>query len=303
MVDKDELYSNLNEGILSERLTAFKRNLNKNLSSIKKYGGLRRIVPEFGGKLAFVIGAGPSLERNFGELRKYQFRQDIAYIAVDMAVRPLMKNGIHPRYVVSCESSPIDFFYGVDTSRMHLIAFSCMSPVTVRTWKGDISFFNWMIQRPEYAALWETAGTDLGFVATGSLVTTQAAAFALGCGIAGLVLVGNDLGYSDRFYVRETVTHRGIFNTSTRLNPLETGEINRSRRASQYRIQRGSRNYYTTSQFLAAKMWLEDLFRDGRYAVYDCSDPGCSEKYVAKIDLHDFIYSIERRTKRNRRNA
>jgi hypothetical protein len=67
--------------------------------------------------------------------------------------------------------------------------------------------------------------------------------------------------------------------------------MNLSRGAMEYRIERGGRRYYTTRQFLAAKMWLEGLFQ-GREGVFDCSEPGCSEKYVAKIDLERFLGSI-----------
>jgi hypothetical protein len=301
MVDKDQLYTNLNDGILAERLNAFERNLRKNLSLIQQYGGLQKIVPWLEGVTAVVIGAGPSLEKNIDVLKQYQSRQDLAYLAADMALRPLMERGIRPGYVFSCETSPVDFFSGIDTARMHLVAFSCMSHTNLMKWRGGISFYNWMIQRQEYQTLWETAGRDLGFVATGSLITTQAVAFAMGCGIKGLVLVGNDLGFSDRFYVRGSTACRSFHASAGRLSPPETIERYRSRRAMEFRIRRGVRDYYTTSQFLAAKLWLEDLFRERRVPVYDCSDPGCSEKYVEKVELRDFMNSISRRSRKKRR--
>ncbi len=301
MVDRDQLYKNLNEGILAERLRTFRRNLGKNLASIQRYGGLKRIVPDLDGRMAVVIGAGPSLESNYDALRKLQYRDELVYIAADMALGPLMKHGIRPRFVISCETSPVDFFGDIDTARMHLIAFSCMSHANLLRWRGDISFYNWLIHDAPYGDLWETAGTGLGFVATGSLVTTQAVAFALGCGISGLVLAGNDLGYSDRFYARGSVAGRAATASSCRLATPETKERERSRRAREYVIRRGGRDFYTTSQFLAAKLWLEELFRGGRAPVYDCSVPGCSEKYVTKIQLREFFDALDGRKKRKRR--
>jgi hypothetical protein len=303
MVDRERLYADLNDGILAERRAAFERNLRKNLPLICRHGGLRGILGQLKGKTAVVIGAGPSLERNLNLLKKHQQRRELVYIAVDMALRPLAAAGIRPRFVISCETSPVDFFGGVDTDGMHLVAFSCMSHVNLRKWRGAMSFYNWMIHRPEYERLWEEAGADLGFVGTGSLVTTQAAAFALGCGVEALVLVGNDLGFTDRFYVRGTVAHRNTGWSSSRVSPLETMEMLRSRRAREYKIRRGPRDFYTTRQFLAGKMWLEDLFRNGRFPVCDCSDPGCSEKYVAKMDLKDFMGSIDSSPGRKRRKT
>ncbi|MBN1497837.1 MAG: DUF115 domain-containing protein [Spirochaetes bacterium] len=301
MVDKDQLYRNLNEGILAERLGAFRRNLGKNLPLIRRYGGLKRIVPCLEGRTAVVIGAGPSLEKHYAALKKLQYRDEMVYIAADMALGPLVKSGIRPRFVISCETSPVDFFGGIDTARMHLIAFSCMSHANLMRWRGDISFYNWLIDDASYRELWETAGLELGSVATGSLVTTQAVAFALGCGISGLVMAGNDLGFSDRFYARGAVACRALLAGSSRLETSETREMARSRRAMEYRIRRGERDFFTTRQFLAAKMWLEDLFRGGRSPVYDCSVPGCSEKYVIKTELSAFFSAIDGGKKKKRR--
>ncbi|OHD68997.1 MAG: hypothetical protein A2W19_08685 [Spirochaetes bacterium RBG_16_49_21] len=302
-MDKHQLYTDLNQGVLFERLAAFERNLGKNRALINSYGGLRRILPGFEGKTAVVIGAGPSLERHFDLLRKFQERRELAYIAADMALRPLLKSGVRPGYVFSCETNPVDFFGGLDTGRIHLIAFSCMSHLNLRRWRGDISFYNWMIKGALYDRLWNEAGRDLGFVATGGLVTTQAVAFALGCGISGLILVGNDLGYGHRFYVRESVPfNRNCLNIS-RFAPLDALEMSSARRSREYRIKRDAEIFNTTSQFLAGKMWLEDLFGNSRIPVYDASSPGCSEKYVAKIELKDFLYSLEGGKKRKRRRA
>jgi hypothetical protein len=248
-----------------------------------------------------VIGAGPSLEENLVILKRFQQRRELVYIAVDMALAPLFHAGIRPRFVLSCETSPVDFFGGVDTAGLHLVAFSCASRLNLRKWRGDMSFYNWMIHRPEYAALWDGAGRDLGFLGTGGLVTTQAAALALGSGVEGLVLVGNDLGFTDRFYARGTVPHRSACRASLRLSPVETAEMRRSLVAREYVIRRGSRDFYTTRQFLAGKLWLEELFRSSRIPVYDCSDPGCSEKFVAKMSLRDFMGTIDRRSARTRR--
>ncbi len=302
-MDKHQLFNNLNEGILAERLAAFEHNLGKNISLIRKYGGLRRLLPQFKDKTVIVIGAGPSLERQFGILKKYQYRRELVYIATDMALRPLAKSGIIPRFVFSCETVPVDFFAGVDTQGIHLIAFSCMSHINLRKWHGDISFYNWMIKGAAYERLWEQAGTDLGFVATGNLVSTQAVAFAIGCGPRALVLVGNDLGYRHSFYARESIVYRNNCDRANRYAPLETFEMNSARRGRDYRISRGPNDYYTTSQFLAGKLWLEDLFKSGNFKIYDASEPGCSEKCVDKIELNDFFISIEGRKRRKRRQA
>jgi hypothetical protein len=300
MIEKNELYKELNRGIIEERLHTFTWNLGKNAVLIERYGGLKRILSEFDDKHAVVIGAGPSLDKQCAMLREYQHRSEVVFITVDMALKALVDQGVEPGYVFSCETVPVDFFSGVDTSRMHLIAFSCMCNSTLRQWQGDISFYNWMVG-PEYDRLWERAGRELGFVATGNIITTQAVAFALGCRIKSLILVGNDLGFSDRFYARGSIPHGKIFFTSSRLDTPETGEMGMSRLKREYEILRGMKKFYTNHQFLAAKLWLEDLFSQVGCPVYDCSLPGCSDAQVTRLELKEFFSSFGRKRKRKRR--
>jgi len=300
MIDRETLYKGLNDAVLGERLHAFGRNLGKNIPLIRKYGGLRDLVARFEGKHVILAAAGPSLDKNLSHLSKYAQRENIIIASVDMALRPLAAGGIVPAYVFSCETVPTDFFRGIDTGRMHLLAFSCMSNANLRNWKGPISFYNWMVFGEGYDELWERAGKDLGFVATGNIVTTQAVSFFLGCGIESLALVGNDLGFSRSYYARGAAGFTGFFSGNDRLETPERKEagIIRSRRC--YEIRRGGTVFFTDRQFLAAKMWLEDIFKSAVLPVYDCSEPGCSEKYLIKIQLRDYLKRFDR-TKRRKR--
>lgn len=298
-MDRDYLYRELNEGVIRERLGAFRRNLALNRARIGESGGLRGIVPRLRGRHVVVIGAGPSLEDALPQLSKFQHRRELVILAADMALRPLCAGGIRPSYVVSCETRPVDFFGGLDTEGMHLLAFSCMSDVNLRRWRGAVSFYNWMIHNEHYDALWEDAGVDLGFVATGNLVTTQAVALALGCGIESLALFGNDLGFRDRYYAAETVRFSETGHRTDRFMTQETREFLAAKRAAEFEIRRGGERYYTNSQFLAAKLWLEELFAKQAVPVYDCSVPGCSGTAVIKIDPKEYFGRFDR--KRGRR--
>ncbi len=299
-MDRDTLFRELNEGILKERHRSFRSNLLKNLQYIRRYGGLNRIIPAFTDKRIVIAGAGPSLEKSYDALKRFQFRKEIEIIATDMALLPLVRNGIQPSFVISCETTPIDFFRSVPTERIHLLAFSCISNINLRDWQGDISFYNWMIHNQYYNELWEMAG-DLGFVATGNLVTTQAIAFALGCRIRSLILIGNDLGFTDTYYARGTVHYNRKFNETDRWNTIDTEAYNTVRRAREYIIKRNNRVYYSNNQFLAGKLWLEELFQKQSIPVYDSSEPGCSEEHVEKMGVEEFFEQFERKKARKRR--
>jgi len=289
MINQEEIFSNLNDGMLVERGRAFKNNLKKNISLIRKFGGLRQVIGNFTGKHVIVAGSGPSLDGCYEILKKLSLRDDIVLLASDMALKPLCERGVQPHYIITCETTPTDFFSGINTENMHLLSFSCSSHSNIRKWKGKISFFNWMIDGEIYDDLWREAGEDLGFVATGSIVTTQAVSLVLGCGIASLLLAGNDMGFFDRFYASGASSAEKKFFSSGRLNPPASIDMNKGRSARDYLVKRDGELFYTNNQFLAARLWLENLFGGAPYPVADCSRPGCSAGIVHKIDLSEYL--------------
>ncbi|MCL2155829.1 MAG: DUF115 domain-containing protein [Leptospirales bacterium] len=289
MVNQEEIFSKLNEGMLAEKGYAFKNNLKKNIPLIKKYGGLKSVVDSFKNKHVLVIGAGPSLEKKYDMIRNLRSSNDILLLSTDIALKPLYENGIKPQFVITCETTPNDFFSGINSDNIHLLAFSCSSNTNLRKWKGKISFYNWMINGEFYDSLWREAGEYLGFVATGSIVTTQAVSLSLGCGIASLLLIGNDMGFFDKFYAAGVISAEKIFFSSKRLKTHSTIDMNRVRSARDYEIIRDRELFYTNNQFLAAKLWLEKLFQSSPYPVADCSKPGCSAGVIHKIDLNEYF--------------
>jgi hypothetical protein len=293
-MEKNELFRNLNEGIVAERMRAFRANLRKNLPYIRRFGGLERVVGLLSGKHVVIVGAGPSLGEGLRVLKKYGNRRELAVIAADMALRPLVKRGIRPSFVISCEATPAGFFDGIETASMHLLAFSCMAHSTLRTWNGDISFYNWMLRGEPYDGLWREAGEGLGFVATGSIVTTQAVSLVLGCPVTTLALAGNDLAFYRSFYLRGTLRHARYLETCERFAAVETMESAAIRRAREYVIDRNGSTCFTNGQFLAAKMWLEDLLPRQRLPIIDSSEPGCSERAVRKARLEEHLRLLDR---------
>ncbi len=295
-----ELFRSLNDGMKEERFHAFTRNLDRNIPLIQQHGGLVELPEKLKGKHVIVAAAGISLRDSLEFLKKYYQRREIVLIAVDMALRPLVSRGISPDYVISCETTPTDFFSGIDTSHMHLLAFSCIWSGYPRRWRGGISFYNWQIDDNDYSPLWERAGHELGFVATGSLVTTQAVSIALGCGIASLMLTGNDLAFRDRYYVPGTCREYSLLGKITRFAPETQLQYQGARAARHYLIQRGDAVYSTSGQFLAAKSWLEELFGKVSMPVYDLSSPGCAEKAVIKTNPTEYFSIFDRKRRKKR---
>jgi hypothetical protein len=72
MINRNEIYTGLNQGIKEERGRVLRNNLGKNLSLVNSKGGLGGVTGDFRGKHVAVIGAGPSLDRNIPYLKKYK---------------------------------------------------------------------------------------------------------------------------------------------------------------------------------------------------------------------------------------
>jgi hypothetical protein len=281
--DSKEIYRRLNQGILQERLYTFESNARKNRDSIFQHGGLANIIHNFHNKHIIICAAGISLSNSIPLLKKIQNRDDIIILSVDMAYLTLIRNGIKPSFVITCETSPRLYFNGADSTQTTLLAFSCSNPSTIRSWKGTISFYNWMIHEEPYKSLWKITGEGLGFVATGSVVTTQALSLVLGLNPSSVTLTGNDLAFSDLPYASGSIWYDSAFAATNRVRSIETVSRNSVWNSRQFEIKRSDRTYLTNNQFLGAKYWIEDLLKSTNFKLFDMSLPGVSEKYVEKI--------------------
>lgn len=300
-MNREEVYNQLNRGVLQERLYAFDKNLDKNLSRIQAFGGLHKIIPRMSGRHVVIVAAGSSLDGHIDLLKTIQKRDDLLIFAVDMALRALTAQSITPDFVISCETSPRDFFHGIDTTDITLCAFSCMSHTNLRYWQGDIAFYNWMIREEPYETLWKRAGYDLGFLATGSVVTTQALSLVLGIPHASLLLIGNDLAFVDYPYCKGAPWYKNLYARSNRLQTCETYARNAVWKGRHHLIKRGEKSFFTNNQFLGAKYWIEDLVPQTGALIYDMSYPGISEKYVQSIGIKKYKQMLQQSRAEKRR--
>ncbi len=291
IMDTSELFNRINDGVVSERIHAIARNIGMNKNMICRYGGLSPVVNELKNRHCVIVGAGASLECGISDLRRIAMRNSVAVISTDMAYRALVRQGITPSYAISCETTTRDFFSGCDTSKSILLAFSGVCPRIVREWKGEVRFYNWMVKGGPYDELWKRAGVELGFVATGSSVSTQAVSMAMGCGIKSMLLVGNDFGFYDSMYARGVIRNDDIYRAATRSSTVPTIAFGQCRAARHYIIKR-EKNYYTNHQFLAAKQWLESLFLSHGFGVCDAGIPGCAGKNIEKMNVRDYAERI-----------
>lgn len=92
------------------------------------------------GLSAYIVAAGPSLEKNAPELRRVG-RLGVV-ICVDAALRHLLSVGVRPDYCVAIDSGDrcSVFHDGLDTSGITLVCMTTSSPAVISAWRGPRYF-------------------------------------------------------------------------------------------------------------------------------------------------------------------
>ena len=96
--------------------------------------------PSLTGLTSFIIGAGPSLEKNIHHLADISDRGVI--VCVEAALRFCLKNGIIPEYCISIDGSDkmLAMVDDCDTSKTTLVCTVSSNPNLVSAWKGQRFF-------------------------------------------------------------------------------------------------------------------------------------------------------------------
>ncbi len=166
----------------------------ENLSVLEHHTPLLALDGAFVGVPAFIVGAGPSLDKNVEELRRAG-KKGIVFAANSSALA-LAKRGIVPHIVCCLESIDISARLATLPYLDQVIrAFSLSShPNTLKTGKGPLLPFHEAL--PQYAGPLETLTRVPGVTVCGS-VSTAAFSLAQRLGCAPIVLVGQDMAFTD----------------------------------------------------------------------------------------------------------
>jgi len=178
-------------------------NLNSNLKFIKEFGGIIDFRRKYERKKpAIVIGAGPSLEKNYFLLEKVD-REKTIIIATDKANS--MTNYIAD-FVISVDSQKevANFFEASRTSHQILIALVFVNPLVINKWQGMIKFFNpsnsdfLKLSKEEriFDNLEKQTG-KIGRMKQVGFVGLQAIEFAKYISCYPIILIGMDFGWTD----------------------------------------------------------------------------------------------------------
>ena len=150
----------------------------------------------FSGSAAIVVGAGPSLDAQLAQLA--QAKRDFVLVAAGTALRPLLKAGIKPDFVVAVDSDPKTLlqYEGLDLSGLRLVCSCNVDPALPRLFEGRAFFFSANLSA-ELNQWLESNGLLPDRLSVGGTVAVSAMDFARLLGCKRVVLCGVDLAMAD----------------------------------------------------------------------------------------------------------
>lgn len=137
-----------------------------------------------------VVAAGPSLNKNIKELKKAKGKAFI--IAVDTAVKPLLKEGIIPdMFAIVDGEKPLSLIEQEEAKRIPLFCTLVSASEILNYHTGMKIFFNEGFRYAE--KIYARSNAIFGNVPTGGSVATNAFSLLYKIGIKRIILVGQDL--------------------------------------------------------------------------------------------------------------
>ncbi len=216
---KEEIHPNYKEwfaGELTEKIKLLQRNIEKilmnentgrrfsaylanNILSNMKYvcegyhtKGLMQAIPT--DAPAILVSAGPSLNKNVHELKKAKNKAFI--VAVDTAIKPLIRAGIKPDVFLTIDArKPFALVDIEGAETIPVIAPTCACAAIIENQKGKKIFYNDGYGIPFH--IYSMNGKVLPDVSSGGSVACSAFSMLYKMGFRTIILVGQDLAYSD----------------------------------------------------------------------------------------------------------
>ena len=270
------------------------RNELGNLEPYARALGVAELENVHKGKPAVVVAAGPSLHRNIDELSRPGVRERVVVVAVQTVLKTLLARGIRPDYVTSLDYAEVSarFYEGLsasDVEGVELVVEPKAHPKVLRAFPG-------VIRCPSSRVLDGVLGPKIaqakGSLRPGATVAHLAYYLARHVGCDPVILIGQDLGFTDgQYYYAGAAIHQvwsGELNDFNTLEMLEWQRIVRSRSMLHRRTDVLGRPVYTDEQMTTYLAQFErDFLADSGagLTVIDATEGGVAKRHTRVMTL------------------
>lgn len=254
------------------------------------------------GRPAVVVAAGPSLHRNVRLLAHPGVRERFVIIAVQTALKTLLASGVRPHFVTALDYHEISrrFYEGLTADAVEgitLVAEPKGNAVIMESFPGAI-------RCPRDAFLDRLLGERLSTakeeISPGATVAHLAYYLARFMGCDPVILVGQDLGFTDgQYYSADAAIHEvwaGEINPFNTLEMLEWQRIVRGRPTLIRAVDVFGRPIYTDEQMAAYRVQFErDFAADASRGlrVIDATEGGVRKQGAEVMSLRDALAACE----------
>ena len=225
-------------------------------------------------KPLFIVAAGPSLDKNVGELAKVSKGGTI--LAVGRAVRTLLKHNIYPDYIIITD--PSEKLYSMQLEGLDIdvpiIVLSTCDKNVMNKYKGRkyIALQRGFDKAEKYAK-----DKKVNLVETGGSVATTALDIAIKMKSNPIVFVGQDLAYTEnKTHSKETFSKNTVDSNSLR----EVQDINGN-------IVKTSKNLYIYLRWIQNRIEKEE-----NIDFIDATEGGARIKGTKVMKLSQIIEKI-----------
>ncbi len=269
-------------------------NMCMNLAHYGLGEGIQDLQNAAAGRPAVIVAAGPSLERNIAELSKPGVRDACVIIATQTTLRPLLARGIKPHFVTALDYHEVSkrFYEGLtasDVEGVTLVVEPQANAAILDAYPGRIRCLS---EEVLDVVLGEKLFRPMGKLPKGATVAHLAYYLARYLGCDPVLLVGQDLGFTDGQYYAGGAQIHNIW--ASELNPfrsLEMMEWERVKRmggALRKAKDSAGRDIYTDEQMATYLVQFERDFladKERGLKTFDATEGGVAKAHTVPITL------------------
>lgn len=278
------------------------RNQLMNLDRYATSAGIEDLAGVARGRPAIVVSAGPSLRRNVDLLRREGITDRFVTIAAQTVLRPLLARAIRPRFVTALDYHEISrrFYEGLTPDAVEgiaLVAEAKANPAILGAYPGAMRL-------PGDGVLDLILGPALarpmGSIRPGATVAHMAYYLARHMGCDPVILIGQDLGFTDGQYYAAGAAIHGVW--ASELNEFNTLEMMEWQRIVRHRsfLHRATdhlgRPVYTDEQMDSYRVQFERDFRadaERGLRVIDATEGGVRKLHCETMPLAQALATFD----------
>ncbi|MCC7408554.1 MAG: DUF115 domain-containing protein [Phycisphaeraceae bacterium] len=241
---------------------------------------------------AVCVSAGPSLAKNVDLLRDPAVRSRVIVITAQTTLRPLLDRGIEPDFVTALDYHEISrrFYEGLPPlPGVTLVAEPLANHTILEDFPGPVR----LTQSQFLDRLLGSEARRRVVVPYGSTVAHLSFYLAQHLGCDPIILIGQDLGFSDGlYYCPGTAIHQvwaGEFNRFNTVEMMEWQRIVRHRRNLHRMTDVHGRPCFSDEQMQTYLKQFEKDFSEAKQTVIDATEGGLPKAHTTRMTLREAI--------------